>query len=88
MGSLAIRSRGSEQIDDVVLARLARVYVEAGRSLKVTAAHTGISETKVRSRLQLARKRGLLTRPGKSGVREGDLTPRAQALLRSRKGKR
>ena len=83
------------RVEDLTLARLARTYVEVRHSIRAVAQRSGLSDSTVRGRILMARSRGLLASSGKRGVAGGQLTPRAEALLRpqqtprrTRKGKR
>lgn len=78
------RSTRQPRISDVVLARLARAYLEAESSVRAVAKQAGLKESTVRGRILMAQKRGLILRSGKRGAASGRLTPRAQALLRRR----
>jgi hypothetical protein len=83
------RPRRSTGRDDLPYARLARDYVTANRGsrspVKDLAEARGERPARIRDMVHEARERGLLS-PANSGVRGGVLLPRAEALLRRRKG--
>ena len=79
---------------DIFYARIAARYcriLHAGRrnAVQIIASSIKQPESKVRDMVLQARKRGLLTRPPKQGRMGGQLTPKAERLLRpERKAKR
>jgi hypothetical protein len=73
-------------VADIELAKVAQLYVKVHYSVKAVARRLRWKpESRVRSRLILARRRGLLTSSGKRGRRGGQLTDAALKLLRSSK---
>ncbi len=87
------RPRRATGRDDLFYARLASDYVAVIKSgsrapIKELAAARGEHNARVRDLVHEARKRGLLS-PGSSGVRGGELLPRAKTLLKqaARKGR-
>ena len=79
-------SRGRPAAPDVYYARLAEQYVnelhkQNPKPLETVALQRGEDYSTTRSALYRARKRGLLTSPGRSGVTMGELTPMARRLL-------
>lgn len=83
--ALPVEPERRTRVDDAVLARVANAYVMAGYSVRSVAKQLNASETTIRGRVMLARRRGLLTASGKSGVRAGKLTPAAKKLLSTRR---
>ena len=83
-GPGARAGRGSKGRTDRELAELAAVYVtKRGERAQVaaTAEEVGLPTTAVRDALHKAREKGVLT-PTQQGRAGGELTPRAEALLR------
>jgi hypothetical protein len=80
-GAAPARLNGSKRIDDLTLAKLAQRFVRLKHSVKAVCRELGLEDSTVRSRLMLARDRGLLTKSGKSGVRGGVLTRTGEEVL-------
>lgn len=69
------------RLSDRTLARVAKTFVDAGCSVVGAAKTLRLKPTQARGRIMLARRRGLLTSSGKSGVRGASLTAAARTIL-------